>query len=202
MDRVPFVALASGTGTLFQALLDAVFEADYPAQIVALVSDRTGSGAARRARAQGIPVHEIAPADFTDRPAWDEALTAAVRGHEPEWVVSVGFMRLLGPVFLGAFPQRIINTHPSLLPAFPGATPVRDAVEYGVKYTGCTVHVVDDGVDTGPVIAQRPIAVGDDDTPESLHDRIKAVERQLVVSVVDQIATHGLSIDGRKAIIP
>lgn len=202
MNRVPFVALASGTGTLLQALMDAGFEADYPAQIVALVTDRTGSGAATRARAAGVPVHEIVPADYPDRQAWDRALADAALSHDPEWVVSVGFTRILGPAFLAAFPQRILNTHPSLLPAFPGATPVADAVAYGVKYTGCTVHVVDEGIDTGPVVAQRPIAVGDEDTPESLHDRIKGVERRLVVEVLDQVATHGLAIDGRKAIIP
>lgn len=201
MERVPVVALASGTGTLFQALLDAAFESDFPAQVVGLVTDKPGSGAARRARAGRIPVHEVVPGAFDSRQEWDTALTAAARSHQPAWVICVGFMRLLGPDFLRAFPQRIINSHPSLLPAFPGATPVADAIAYGVKITGCTVHVVDEGVDTGPVIAQRSVPVTPDDTADSLHDRIKTVERQFIVEVVDHVATRGLTISGRRAVI-
>ncbi len=202
MNRVPVIALASGTGTLFQALLDAAFETDYPADIVALFTDQPGCGAARRARGAGLPVHVVDPHDFSDRDAWDHALTQQALAYEPEWAVSVGFMRLLGPGFLAAFPQRILNTHPSLLPAFPGKQPVADAVEYGVKITGCTVHIVDAGIDTGPVVAQRIVDVAPDDTHELLHDRIKTVERQLIVEVVDRVTTHGLNITGRKAVIP
>lgn len=202
MKRVPVIALASGTGTLFQALLDAAYETDYPADIVALLTDKPGSGAARRAKAAGVPVVVVDPADHADRVAWDRSLTAAAAGFEPEWIVSVGFMRLLGEHFLAAFPQRILNTHPSLLPAFPGKQPVADAVAYGVKITGCTVHVVDAGVDTGPVVAQRVVEVAPGDTQELLHDRIKTVERQLIVEVIDRVSTHGLTITGRKADIP
>lgn len=202
MNRVPVVALASGTGTIFQALLDAAFETDYPADIVALLTDKPGSGAARRARGAGVPVHVVDPTQFDDRGAWDEALTAAAQGYSPEWLISVGFMRILGPTFLGAFPQRILNTHPSLLPSFPGRQAVADALAYGVTVTGCTLHVVDSGVDTGPVVAQRVVEVLPDDTDAALHDRIKTVERQLVVEVLDRVATNGLIITGRKAQIP
>ena len=149
-----------------------------------------------------MPVHIVEPKDFADRTDWDAAITAEVARYSPEWVVSVGFMRILGPQFLAAFPQKVLNTHPSLLPSFPGARPVADAVDYGVKITGCTVHVIDAGIDSGPVVAQRPLDVEPDDTAESLHDRIKTVERQLVVEVVDRVASHGLRFDGRKAIIP
>jgi phosphoribosylglycinamide formyltransferase 1 len=202
VNRVPIVALASGTGTLLQALLDAAYETDYPADIVALVTDQPRCGAARRARGARVPVHIVEPQAFADRADWDAAITAEVARYSPEWVVSVGFMRILGPQFLAAFPQKVLNTHPSLLPSFPGARPVADAVEYGVKITGCTVHVIDAGIDSGPVVAQRPLAVESDDTAESLHDRIKTVERQLVVEVVDRVASHGLRFEGRKAIIP
>lgn len=202
MNRVPVVALASGTGTIFQALLDAAFETDYPADIVALLTDKPGSGAARRARGAGVPVHVVDPTQFDDRGAWDEALTAAAQVYSPEWLISVGFMRILGPAFLGAFPQRILNTHPSLLPSFPGKQAVADALAYGVTVTGCTLHVVDSGVDTGPVVAQRVVEVLPDDTDAVLHDRIKTVERQLVVEILDRVTTNGLIITGRKALIP
>lgn len=201
MSKVPVVALASGTGTLFQALLDAAADPDYPVRIAALLVDQE-CGAAERAAAAGIPVRVVSPADHRDRGAWDQALTAIAAEYEPQWLVSVGFMRILGPAFLAAFPQRILNTHPSLLPAFPGATPVADAVDYGVKVTGCTVHVVDEGVDSGPVVAQQPVAVGDADTADTLHERIKIVERQLIVDVLDQVTREGLQITGRKAVIP
>lgn len=196
------MALASGTGTIFQAVIDAAFESDYPAEIVALVTDQPRCGAVGRARGAGIPVEVVEPAAFADKAQWDAELTERVRSYEPQWLLSLGFMRLFGPQLLAAFPQRVLNTHPSLLPAFPGVHPVADAVAYGVKVSGCTVHVVDEGVDTGPVIAQRSVPVAPEDTPDELHDRIKTVERQLIVEVIDKVATHGLAINGRKAIIP
>ena len=202
MNRIPVVALASGTGTIFQALLDAAFETDYPVDIAALLTDKPGSGAARRARGAGVPVHVVDPTEFSDRAAWDEALTAAATKYSPEWLISVGFMRILGPTFLATFPDRVLNTHPSLLPSFPGKQAVADALAYGVTVTGCTLHVVDAGVDTGPVVAQRVVEVLPDDTQTVLHDRIKTVERQLVVEVLDRVATNGLVITGRKAQIP
>ena len=133
------------------------------------------------------------------RDAWDAAITDATAVHWPDLVVSAGFMKILGPQFLSRFPGRILNTHPALLPAFPGAHGVADALAYGVKVTGCTVHLVDAGVDTGPILAQQPIAVRADDDDETLHERIKVTERQLLVDVVAAMATGGVTVTGRKA---
>ncbi len=140
--------------------------------------------------------------DHEDRAAWDAALTAATAAYEPDLVVSAGFMKIVGKEFLAAFGGRFINTHPALLPSFPGAHGVRDALAYGAKVTGCTVHFVDDGVDTGPVIAQGVVEVGADDTEDALHERIKDVERRLLVDVVGRLSRDGYRIEGRKVRIP
>ena len=150
----------------------------------------------------GIPDFRVAPGDFPDRAAWDLALTEAVAAHTPDLVVSAGFMRLLGPRFLARFDGRIINTHPALLPSFPGAHGVRDALAYGVRVTGSTVHLVDAGVDTGPILAQEPVAVRPGDDEATLHERIKVVERRLLVDTVAAVATRGIVCNGRKAEIP
>ncbi|SUA48055.1 Phosphoribosylglycinamide formyltransferase [Nocardia africana] len=150
----------------------------------------------------GIPDFRVAPADHPDRSAWDIALTDAVAAYAPDLVVSAGFMRLFGPKFLERFEGRIINTHPALLPAFPGAHGVRDALAYGVRVTGSTVHLVDAGVDTGPILAQEPVAVLPGDDEASLHERIKVVERRLLAETVAAVATRGIVCDGRKAVIP
>lgn len=191
--------LASGTGTLLQAMIDA--GPALAAEIVAIGSDRDCEALVRADRA-GIDNFSVLPGSFPDRRAWDRAITDEVQRHEPEWVVSAGFMRLLGPEFLAAFGGRIINSHPALLPAFPGAHGVADALDYGVKVTGCTVHLVDSGVDTGPIIAQEPVTVLPDDDADSLHERIKVVERRLLVSVVSDIARQGYTIHGRKVTVP
>lgn len=193
------VVLASGTGTLFNALLEG---RDGTYSIEALVSDHRDAGAIRYAQAAGIEVRVVSPGDFAGRGEWDEALTATIREFSPTLVVSAGFMRLLGPDTLQAFPECIINTHPALLPAFPGARAVRDALAAGVDVTGCSVHVVDAGVDTGPVIAQTSIPVLPGDDEESLHERIKIVERQLLVAVVRDIAQHGLQRSKAEAVQP
>jgi phosphoribosylglycinamide formyltransferase-1 len=138
----------------------------------------------------------VAPADFPDRAAWDRGLAQAVAVFDPALVVSAGFMRILGAAFLARFGGRTINTHPALLPSFPGAHAVRDALAHGVRVTGCTVHLVDAGVDTGPIIAQRAVEVLPDDDEASLHERIKTVERELVVDLVGRIARGGLAVDG------
>ena len=138
------------------------------------------------------------PAEFDDRPAWDGALADTVAVFGPGLVVSAGFMRILGAPFLDRFADRVVNTHPALLPAFPGAHAVRDALAHGVKVTGCTVHLVDAGVDTGPIVAQRAVDVADDDDEVALHERIKVVERALLVEVVGRIARGGLVVDGRR----
>jgi len=139
----------------------------------------------------------VSPADFPDRAAWDAGLARAVGVFEPGLVVSAGFMRILGAAFLDRFAGRVVNTHPALLPAFPGAHAVRDALAHGVRVTGCTVHVVDAGIDTGPIIAQSAVEIAADDDEERLHERIKVVERALLVDVVGRIARGGLTVEGR-----
>lgn len=191
--------LVSGAGTNLGALLTAHADPAYPARVVAVVSDRADAGGLEVARAAGVPTIVVAPADFPDRPAWDVGLARAVDVARPAWVVCAGFMRILGPGFLARFAGRVINTHPALLPAFPGAHAVHDALEHGVTVTGCTVHVVDAGVDTGPILAQRAVEVLPDDDEPALHERIKAVERELLVDSVARIARHGLVTDGRRA---
>ena len=140
--------------------------------------------------------------DYTDRGEWDRALTEAVAKHEPDLIVTAGFMKILGAAFLGRFGGRIINTHPALLPSFPGAHAVPDALAYGVRVSGSTVHLVDGGVDTGPILAQETVPVLDGDDEAALHERIKIVERRLLVDVVAAVATRGVVSDGRKAVIP
>ncbi|MFI6040137.1 phosphoribosylglycinamide formyltransferase [Nocardia sp. NPDC051321] len=195
------VVLASGTGSLLRALLDEAATADFPAKIVAVGVDRT-CAATEHADAAGVPHFKVALNDFPDRAAWDAALTDAVAGYAPDLVVSAGFMKILGPAFLARFGGRIINTHPALLPAFPGAHGVRDALAYGVRVTGSTVHLVDAGVDTGPILAQEAVPVLPEDDEASLHERIKVVERRLLAQVVAAVATRGIVSDGRKAVIP
>lgn len=193
------VVLASGTGSLLSALLHASSGA-FPARVVAVGTDRD-CPAARIAADADVASFIVPLADHPSRDAWDSALTEAVAAHAPDLVVSAGFMKILGPSFLARFGGRIINTHPALLPSFPGARGVADALAYGVKVTGCTVHLVDAGIDTGPILAQRPVEVLDGDDEHALHERIKAVERHLVVDVVAGIAAHGLTVHGRAASI-
>jgi len=191
------VVLASGTGSLLQSLIDAAV-GDYPARVVAVGTDRD-CRAVKIAQAAAVPAFSVRLRDYTDRSAWDHALTSAVAAHQPDLVVSAGFMKILGPQFLSRFPARVLNTHPALLPSFPGAHAVRDALAYGVRVTGTTVHLVDAGTDTGPVLAQRAVEVSDDDDEETLHERIKVVERGLLVDVLAAIATRGVTWTGRKA---
>ena len=180
--------LLSGTGSLCAALLAATDDPAYPAEVVAVGADRPAEGLAQASR-RGLPTFVCAVRDHPDRDAWDRALAAEIAAHRPDLVVSAGFMKIVGPSVLGAFGGRLINTHPALLPAFPGAHAVRDALAAGAVVTGATVHVVDAGVDTGPVLAQRevPVLAGDDEA--SLHERIKAVERELLVETVAQLVT-------------
>lgn len=195
---MPIVVLASGTGSLLGALLDAAEQPEAPFRVAAVVVDRE---CAAQAVAAGhrVPAVVCLPGDHPDRAAWDTALTRLVAAAGPEWVVTAGFMRILGPEFLARFGGRVVNSHPALLPAFPGAHGVRDALDYGVKVTGTTVHLVDGGVDTGPILAQRAVAVEPGDTVESLHERIKSAERVLLTEVVADVVTRGVTTDGRKA---
>lgn len=192
------VVLASGTGSLLQSLIDATEAQDYPARIIAVGVDRD-CDAVRRADEARIPHFRIGLKDYADRAHWDIALTDAVLRHEPDLIVTAGFMKILGGRFLDAFAGRIINTHPALLPSFPGAHAVRDALDHGVKVTGSTVHLVDSGVDTGPILAQEAVPVLDTDDEPALHERIKTVERRLLVDVIAAVAATGITSDGRKA---
>lgn len=193
------VVLASGTGSLLASLLAAAVD-DYPARVVAVGTDRK-CAALDIAAAAGVPSYTVRLGDHPDRGAWDTALTEATAEHQPDLVVSAGFMKILGGQFLSRFPGRVVNTHPALLPAFPGAHAVPEALAYGVRVTGCTVHLVDSGMDTGPILAQQAIEVLDDDTEETLHERIKVVERRLLVDVLAALATRGVTWTGRKATI-
>ncbi|MEV0678427.1 phosphoribosylglycinamide formyltransferase [Actinosynnema sp. NPDC050436] len=196
------VVLVSGSGTLLQALLDAASDPGHPVRVVAVGADRTGVEGLARAERAGVPGFAVKLRDHASRDDWDAALTASVAEHEPDLVVTAGFMKILGSAFLARFGGRTVNTHPALLPAFPGAHGVRDAVDYGVKVTGATVHLVDGGVDTGPILAQEAVVVGDGDDVDSLHERIKVVERRLLVDVVARLAREGCTVNGRKVSIP
>jgi phosphoribosylglycinamide formyltransferase-1 len=193
----------SGSGTNLQALLDAIAaDPGYGARVIAVGADRDGIAGLERARRAGLPTFVARVQDHGSREEWDSALAAATAAYEPDLVVSAGFMKILGKEFLARFGGRIVNTHPALLPSFPGAHGVREALAYGVKVTGCTVHFVDDGIDTGPIIAQAAVAVLPEDTEEALHERIKEVERGLLVDVVGRLARDGYRIEGRKVTIP
>jgi phosphoribosylglycinamide formyltransferase 1 len=192
------VVLVSGTGSNLQALLDAAADGRLGVQIVAVGADRDGIIALDRARAAGLPAFVRSLADCPDRAAWDQALADDCAAFEPDLVVMAGFMKLVGPAFLERFDGRLINTHPALLPSFPGMHAVRDALAAGVKVSGCTIFLVDAGTDTGPVIAQAAVPVHDDDDEVALHERIKVAERSLLVQTVARMAAQGWSAQGRK----
>ncbi|MGI5481134.1 phosphoribosylglycinamide formyltransferase [Streptomyces lavendofoliae] len=200
MAPARLVVLVSGSGTNLQALLDAIGDdpRGFGAAIVAVGADRDGIAGLERAERAGLPTFVCRVQDHATRDEWDHALTEATAAYEPDLVVSAGFMKILGREFLARFGGRTVNTHPALLPSFPGAHGVRDALAHGVKVTGCTVHFVDDGVDTGPIIAQGVVEVRDEDDEGALHERIKEVERSLLVEVVGRLARHGYRIEGRK----
>jgi phosphoribosylglycinamide formyltransferase-1 len=193
------VVLASGTGSLLSSLLDAA-TGDYPARVVAVGVDRD-CVAVDIATSASVPAYTVRLGDYPDREAWDAAITEATAAHEPDLIVSAGFMKILGPQFLSRYIGRVVNTHPALLPAFPGAHAVPTTLDYGVKVTGCTVHLVDAGMDTGPILAQQAVPVLDGDDEATLHERIKVVERRLLVDVLAALATDGVTWTGRKATI-
>ncbi len=190
--------LVSGAGTNLQALLDACASESYGARVVAVGADRGGIAALARAEAAGIPTFTLRVRDFPTREAWDRALTAACAGFEPDLIVLAGFMKLVGADFLAAFGGRVINTHPALLPSFPGMHGVGDALDYGAKISGCTVFLVDEGTDSGPVIAQAAVPVHDDDDEAALHERIKVAERALLAETVGRLVRDGWTVAGRK----
>lgn len=197
---VPVVVLVSGSGTLLQALADRAADPSYGVRVAAVGADRDDIEGLARAERAGIPTFVCRAEDFSSREHWDEALAGRIEGFRPRFVVSAGFMKILGPRVRGS--RLVLNCHPALLPSFPGPHAVRDALAYGVRVTGATVHVVDAGVDSGPIIAQAVVDVREDDDLPTLHERIKVVERRMLVDVVGRLARDGWSIDGRKVRIP
>ncbi|MFI7698341.1 phosphoribosylglycinamide formyltransferase [Nonomuraea sp. NPDC049480] len=189
------VVLVSGSGTNLQALLDASADPSYGARVVAVGADREGIEGLARATRAGIPTFVEKLGDYATRADWDAAIAAKIASYEPDLVVSAGFMKILGKPTLDAFP--VLNTHPALLPSFPGAHGVRDALAHGVKVTGCTVMLADEGVDTGPIVAQEAVPVLPDDDEATLHERIKTVERRLLVEIVGRMAREGWTASGR-----
>lgn len=182
------VVLVSGSGTLLGSLLEAIDAGTVPAEVVAVGADRDDIGGLARAARAGIPTFVHPYARDSDRAAWDCGLTDLVAAHDPDLVISAGFMKLVGSAFLRRFGGRIINTHPALLPAFPGMNGPRDALAHGVKVTGATVFIIDAGIDTGRIVAQEPVRVLEGDTVDTLHERIKVVERQLLIETVVEFA--------------
>lgn len=191
------VVLVSGAGTNLQALLDATGDPAYGCEVVAVGADRAGIAGLDRAERAGVPTFVVPLGDYPDRDTWDAALADAVAGQRPDLVVLAGFMRLTGKHFLALLGGRTVNTHPALSPSFPGMHGPRDALAYGVRVTGATLFVVDEGVDTGPIVAQTPVPVEDGDDEESLHERIKVAERRMLVDAVGRMAREGYVIDNR-----
>jgi phosphoribosylglycinamide formyltransferase-1 len=179
------VVLASGSGTTLQAVLDAAADRNFPATVVAAGTDRPDCPALQRAERAGVPTFAVPLAGYPDRAAWDVALAEAIAAHRPDLVVLAGFMRLLAAETVARF--EMVNTHPSLLPSFPGGHAIRDALAHGVKVSGVTVHRVDAGLDSGPILAQAAVEVRPDDTEDSLRARIQAVEKPLFVETIRQL---------------
>ncbi|WP_433127230.1 phosphoribosylglycinamide formyltransferase [Micromonospora sp. CA-240977] len=196
------VVLVSGSGSNLQSLLDAAADPAYGAQVVAVGADRDGIAGLDRAEAAGVPTFVERVRDHDTREDWDAALTAHVAKHQPDLVISAGFLKLVGPRFLAAFGDRYLNTHNTLLPAFPGIHGPRDALAYGVKLTGATLFFVDAGMDTGPIVAQVAVPVLDDDDVDTLTERIKEAERRQLVEQVGRLVREGWTITGRKVTVP
>jgi len=192
------VVLVSGEGTNLQALIDACTDEAYGARVVAVGADRTGINGLNRAERAGVPVFVTRLSDYPAREDWDAALARECARYQPDLIILAGFMKLVGKAFLDAFGGRCLNTHPALLPSFPGTHGVRDALAHGVKVTGCTVFIVDEGVDAGPIVAQASVPVADDDDEATLHERIKVAERALLAGTVGRMVRDGWSVRGRK----
>ena len=193
--------LASGRGSNLQAILDATVAPGFPARVAVVVSDHEGAQALGRARARGVPAVWLNPKDFGDRAAYDVALAGVLEAHGVGLVCLAGFMRILGPAFVRAWAGRILNVHPALLPAFPGLAAQRQALAYGVRLAGATVHFVDEGVDTGPIVLQASVPVHPDDTEESLSARILVEEHRLYPEAIRLFAERRLAIVGRRGLV-
>ncbi|WP_312856531.1 phosphoribosylglycinamide formyltransferase [Phytoactinopolyspora halotolerans] len=194
--------LISGGGSNLAALLQACDEPGYGAQIVAVGADRESAGGLKLASDAGVPTFVDRVSEYPARDAWDQALTEHVAAYEPDLVISAGFLKLVGPEFLERFEGRYINTHNSLLPAFPGMNGPKEALEYGVKLTGATLFFVDAGMDTGPILAQVSVPVLPDDDVETLTERIKVAERAQLVECVGRLARDGWTLEGRRVTVP
>jgi phosphoribosylglycinamide formyltransferase-1 len=192
------VVLVSGSGTNLQALLDATAAPAYGAQVVAVGADRDGIEGLARAERAGVPTFVHRVKDFPSREAWDAAVTDSCASYDPDLIVSAGFMKLAGPTFLATYGGRYVNTHPALLPSFPGMHGAADALAHGVRITGATLFVVAAGVDTGPIVDQVAVRVEDDDDVASLHERIKVAERGMLVDCVGRMAREGFTIRDRR----
>jgi formyltetrahydrofolate-dependent phosphoribosylglycinamide formyltransferase len=194
--------LASGAGSTLQAVLDACTDDTFGVTVVAVGADRPGTGALKRAEAAGVQTFIVPVEDYPTRLDWDAALTECVASYRPDLVLSAGFLKLVGPQFLQRFGGRFLNSHPALLPAFPGLHAARDALAYGVKVAGCTLFVVDAGIDSGPIVAQAVVPVLDDDDEHALHERIKEAERRVLVDYLARMARDGWTVSGRRVTIP
>ncbi|HEX9873405.1 MAG TPA: phosphoribosylglycinamide formyltransferase [Deferrimonas sp.] len=197
-ERLRLGCLASGGGSNLQAIIDRCRDGSLPAEISVVISNKPDSGALQRARRAGIPALCIDHRNYPSREDFDRAVVAALLEAGVELIVLAGFMRLISDVFLDAFPGRIMNIHPALLPAFPGLHVQRKALEYGARVTGCTVHFVDGGVDTGPIVIQAVVPILDDDTEESLSARILEQEHRIYPRAIELFAQGRLRIDGRR----
>ena len=195
--------LGSGKGSNLVSIVRACAQNRLPATVALVLSDVAEAGILARAKAEGVPGRFLAPGRYRTRldTEAEAAYVAALQDAEVDWVVLAGFMRILGAGFLRAFPQRILNIHPSLLPAFPGLESWRQALEYGVKITGCTVHFVDAGIDTGPIVVQKAVAVDDADTPETLHARIQEAEREAYPEAVRRVLSRAWQLEGRRVVM-
>lgn len=201
MKRVPVAVMASGRGSNLKAILEAAERGECPVRVALVISDRPDAGALEIARAAGIAeVIYLNPRDYADRQAFDAACGGAIEAAGCDWVVLAGYMRILSDAFVRRFAGRAINIHPALLPAFPGAHAVADALEHGVKVTGCTVHMVDEKLDGGPILAQTTVPVLGDDTAETLHNRIHAEEHKLYPATLKRLAEETFHLDGRRVI--
>ncbi|MGB9845910.1 MAG: phosphoribosylglycinamide formyltransferase [Desulfotomaculales bacterium] len=193
--------LASGRGTNLQAIIDACKEGKIPAEVAVVVSDKAGAQALERARKEGIPAVFVDPRGFAGKEEYEQAVVDVLKRHGAELVCLAGYMRLVGKTLLGSFPNRIMNIHPALLPAFPGLHGQRQALEYGVRYSGCTVHFVDEGCDTGPIILQAVVPVFDTDTEETLAARILEQEHRIYPEAIRLFAGGYLHLEGRRVFI-
>ncbi len=196
-DRFPIAVLVSGSGSNLQAILDAAADPGYAAEVAVVISDRPGVRALERATKAGVPTEVVRWADFDTREAFTAAICDTAERHGSRAMALAGFMRILSPVAMERFPDRIVNVHPALLPSFPGAHAVPQALAHGVKLTGVTVHLVDEKVDHGPIIYQEAVPVLSGDTTETLHARIQAVEHEALPRVVDALARNEISLEGR-----